>query len=70
MLLKAQKLHGGWKPSVCFGHLRIQLYLVEQIKQDNEDCRVMYKEGSAGTPFHNLLVEGYVDGPLDVCKFD
>ncbi|KAJ0857757.1 putative START-like domain superfamily protein [Helianthus annuus] len=38
-----------------------------KIKQDNEDCRVMYKEGPAGTPFHNLLVEGYVDGPLDVC---
>ncbi|KAK9079237.1 hypothetical protein SSX86_000907 [Deinandra increscens subsp. villosa] len=38
-----------------------------KIKQDNEDCRVMYKEGPIGTPFHTLLVEGYVDGPLDVC---
>ncbi|KAF5798892.1 hypothetical protein HanXRQr2_Chr07g0298251 [Helianthus annuus] len=41
-----------------------------KIEQDNEDCRVMYKEGPAGTPFHKLLVEGYLDGPLDVCKFD
>ncbi|XP_071697506.1 uncharacterized protein [Rutidosis leptorrhynchoides] len=38
-----------------------------KIKHDNQDCRVMYKEGPEGTPFHNLLVEGYVDGPLDVC---
>ncbi|KAD0020784.1 hypothetical protein E3N88_44910 [Mikania micrantha] len=38
-----------------------------KIKHDNEDCRVMYREGPAGTPFHTLLVEGYVDGPLDVC---
>lgn len=28
----------------------------------------MYREGPEGTPFHTLLVEGYVDGPLDVCK--
>lgn len=28
----------------------------------------MYREGPQGTPFHTLLVEGYVDGPLDVCK--
>ncbi|PWA92232.1 hypothetical protein CTI12_AA081350 [Artemisia annua] len=34
-----------------------------KIKQDNQDCRVMYREGPAGTPFHTLLVEGYVDGP-------
>ncbi|XP_039042239.1 uncharacterized protein LOC120181099 isoform X2 [Hibiscus syriacus] len=27
----------------------------------------MYREGPHGTPFHTLLVEGYVDGPLDVC---
>ncbi|XP_024987038.1 uncharacterized protein LOC112522180 isoform X2 [Cynara cardunculus var. scolymus] len=27
----------------------------------------MYREGPAGTPFHTLLAEGYVDGPLDVC---
>ncbi|KAK1429292.1 hypothetical protein QVD17_11498 [Tagetes erecta] len=38
-----------------------------KIKEDSEDCRVMYREGPAGTPFHTLLVEGYVDGPLDVC---
>ncbi|PWA63483.1 hypothetical protein CTI12_AA311740 [Artemisia annua] len=38
-----------------------------KIKQDNQDCRVMYREGPAGTPFHTLLVEGYVDGPVDVC---
>lgn len=28
----------------------------------------MYREGPEGTPFHTLLVEGYVDGPADVCK--
>lgn len=28
----------------------------------------MYREGPEGTPFHSLLVEGYVDGPIDVCK--
>ncbi|PIA54236.1 hypothetical protein AQUCO_00900646v1 [Aquilegia coerulea] len=38
-----------------------------KLKQDNEDYRVMYREGPEGTPFHTLLVEGYVDGPLDVC---
>ncbi|KAI3822678.1 hypothetical protein L1987_10273 [Smallanthus sonchifolius] len=38
-----------------------------KIKHDNEDCRVMYREGPVGTPFHTLLVEGYIDGPLDVC---
>ncbi|KAK9072724.1 hypothetical protein SSX86_009159 [Deinandra increscens subsp. villosa] len=38
-----------------------------KIKHDNQDCRVMYREGPSGTPFHTLLVEGYVDGPLDVC---
>ncbi|XP_019186852.1 PREDICTED: uncharacterized protein LOC109181502 isoform X3 [Ipomoea nil] len=27
----------------------------------------MYREGPEGTPFHTLLVEGYVDGPIDVC---
>ncbi|KAK7284762.1 hypothetical protein RJT34_19515 [Clitoria ternatea] len=37
-----------------------------KIKQDKEECRVMYREGPAGTPFHTLLVEGYVEGPLDV----
>ncbi|KAF9595452.1 hypothetical protein IFM89_000370 [Coptis chinensis] len=38
-----------------------------KLKQDNEDYRVMYREGPEGTPFHTLLVEGYVDAPLDVC---
>ncbi|KAB2096961.1 hypothetical protein ERO13_A01G135400v2 [Gossypium hirsutum] len=37
------------------------------LKHDNEEFRVMYREGPHGTPFHTLLVEGYVDGPLDVC---
>ncbi|CAA0822564.1 Unknown protein [Striga hermonthica] len=27
----------------------------------------MYRGRPEGTPFHTLLVEGYVDGPLDVC---
>lgn len=30
----------------------------------------MYREGPEGTPYHTLLVEGYVDGPMDTCKFD
>ncbi|KAL1338295.1 hypothetical protein AAHE18_10G201700 [Arachis hypogaea] len=38
-----------------------------KIKQDNEEFRVMYREGPEGTPFHSLLAEGYVDGPVDVC---
>ncbi|XP_052200587.1 uncharacterized protein LOC127806978 isoform X2 [Diospyros lotus] len=38
-----------------------------KLKQDTEDYRVMYRQGPQGTPFHTLLVEGYVDGPLDVC---
>lgn len=38
-----------------------------KLKQDTEEFRVMYREGPQGTPFHMLLVEGYVDGPLDVC---
>ncbi|KAJ1392761.1 START-like domain superfamily [Sesbania bispinosa] len=38
-----------------------------KLKQDNEEFRVMYREGPQGTPFHTLLVEGYVDGPVDVC---
>lgn len=28
----------------------------------------MYREGPEGTPYHTLLVEGYVDGPVDVCQ--
>ncbi|GER44817.1 polyketide cyclase/dehydrase and lipid transportsuperfamily protein [Striga asiatica] len=38
-----------------------------KIKQDSKEIRVMYREGPEGTPFHTLLAEGYVDGPLDVC---
>ncbi|KAK8651300.1 hypothetical protein V6N13_140907 [Hibiscus sabdariffa] len=38
-----------------------------KLQHDNEEFRVMYREGPHGTPFHTLLVEGYVDGPLDVC---
>ncbi|XWS66582.1 hypothetical protein CRYUN_Cryun05aG0212000 [Craigia yunnanensis] len=38
-----------------------------KLKHANEEFRVMYREGPHGTPFHTLLVEGYVDGPLDVC---
>ncbi|KAI4348856.1 hypothetical protein L6164_009526 [Bauhinia variegata] len=38
-----------------------------KLKQDSEEFRVMYREGPEGTPFHTLLVEGYVDGPIDVC---
>ncbi|XP_031103958.1 uncharacterized protein LOC116007429 isoform X1 [Ipomoea triloba] len=38
-----------------------------KVKQDSEEFRVMYREGPEGTPFHTLLVEGYVDGPIDVC---
>ncbi|TKY61898.1 hypothetical protein E2542_SST11751 [Spatholobus suberectus] len=37
-----------------------------KLKQDDEEFRVMYREGPEGTPFHTLLVEGYVDGPLDL----
>ncbi|TXG58107.1 hypothetical protein EZV62_015936 [Acer yangbiense] len=38
-----------------------------KLKQDSEEFRVMYREGPEGTPFHNLLVEGYVEGPIDTC---
>ncbi|OVA07196.1 hypothetical protein BVC80_1289g121 [Macleaya cordata] len=38
-----------------------------KLKQDTDEYRVMYREGPQGTPFHTLLVEGFVDGPLDVC---
>uniref|UniRef100_A0A7N0UNU0 START domain-containing protein n=1 Tax=Kalanchoe fedtschenkoi TaxID=63787 RepID=A0A7N0UNU0_KALFE len=37
-----------------------------KVKHDNEDLRVMYREGPPGTLFHELLVEGYTDGPIDV----
>lgn len=39
------------------------------MKHDHEDCRVMYREGLEGSPFHTLLVEGYMDGPIQDCKF-
>ncbi|KAL0708093.1 hypothetical protein Bca4012_074519 [Brassica carinata] len=35
-----------------------------KVKHDHEDCRVMYREGLEGSPFHTLLVEGYMDGPI------
>ncbi|KAG2683136.1 hypothetical protein I3760_10G019100 [Carya illinoinensis] len=38
-----------------------------KLKQDSKDFRVMYREGPEGTPFHTLLAEGFVDGPVDVC---
>ncbi|XP_057825651.1 uncharacterized protein LOC131037510 isoform X2 [Cryptomeria japonica] len=38
-----------------------------KLKQDNDEFRVMYREGPQGTPFHTLLVEGYINGPLDSC---
>ncbi|KAK7278759.1 hypothetical protein RJT34_23795 [Clitoria ternatea] len=38
-----------------------------KLKQDGEEFRVMYREGPEGTPFHTMLVEGFVDGPIDVC---
>jgi hypothetical protein len=28
----------------------------------------MYREGPEGTPYHTMLVEGFVDAPVDVCK--
>lgn len=37
-----------------------------KLKQDNEEFRVMYREGPEGTPYNTLLIEGYVDGPVDV----
>ncbi|KAA3455244.1 START-2 domain protein [Gossypium australe] len=70
--------HGEWKVcsswnepcyvlhhDYCSPRYIANLYL--QLKHDNEEFRVMYREGPHGTPFHTLLVEGYVDGPLDVC---
>ncbi|CAH8348842.1 unnamed protein product [Eruca vesicaria subsp. sativa] len=39
-----------------------------KVKHDHEDCRVMYREGFDGSPFHTLLVEGYMDGPIQDCK--
>ncbi|GAB2302238.1 hypothetical protein Dimus_036255 [Dionaea muscipula] len=38
-----------------------------KVKSDNEEFRVMYQEGPLGSPIHTLLVEGYVDAPVDAC---
>ncbi|XP_026400675.1 uncharacterized protein LOC113296588 [Papaver somniferum] len=38
-----------------------------KLKQDTDEYRVMYREGPQGNPLHSLLVEGFVDGPTDVC---
>ncbi|CAN6810200.1 unnamed protein product [Brassica oleracea] len=38
-----------------------------KVKHDHEDCRVMYRDGLEGSPFHTLLVEGYMDGPIQDC---
>ncbi|KAL5067523.1 hypothetical protein RYX36_018410 [Vicia faba] len=38
-----------------------------KLKQDSDEFRVMYRQGLEGTPFHTMLVEGFVDGPIDVC---
>ncbi|KAK5845617.1 hypothetical protein PVK06_001811 [Gossypium arboreum] len=40
-----------------------------KLKHDNEEFRVMYREGPHGTAFHTLLVEGYVDGDEDSNSF-
>jgi hypothetical protein len=37
-------------------------------KTDTDQLRVRYHEGPEGTLFHTLLLEGFADGPLDVCK--
>ncbi|KAF3788630.1 hypothetical protein EJ110_NYTH15052 [Nymphaea thermarum] len=38
-----------------------------KLKKDDGQLRVMYREAPNGTPFHTLLAEGYVNGPIDVC---
>eukprot|EP00268_Persea_americana_P033531 TRINITY_DN3318_c0_g1_i3.p1 TRINITY_DN3318_c0_g1~~TRINITY_DN3318_c0_g1_i3.p1 ORF type:complete len:178 (+),score=26.31 TRINITY_DN3318_c0_g1_i3:168-701(+) len=38
-----------------------------KIKKDDDQHRIMYREGPQGTPFHTMLIEGYVDGPIDMC---
>ncbi|KAF3550707.1 hypothetical protein DY000_02003976 [Brassica cretica] len=40
-----------------------------KVKHDHEDCRVMYREGFDGSPFHTLLIEGYMDGPIQDCLY-
>ncbi|KAF3320090.1 hypothetical protein FCM35_KLT22307 [Carex littledalei] len=39
-----------------------------KLKQDTDQYRVLYREGLHGTPFHTLLLDGFVDGPIDACK--
>lgn len=57
-------VHQYWiKILIC-----LKTFFFLQLKQDNEEFRVMYREGIQGSPFHTLLVEGYIDGPVDVCK--
>ncbi|KAK1404643.1 Mitotic checkpoint serine/threonine-protein kinase BUB1 [Heracleum sosnowskyi] len=46
---------------------RSEAHVDWKLKQDTEDYRVMYREGPKGSPYHTLLVEGYIDGPLDIC---
>jgi uncharacterized small protein (DUF1192 family) len=38
-----------------------------KVKHDDKDCRVMYREGLKGSPFHTLLVEGCTDGTIEDC---
>ncbi|KAL5720731.1 hypothetical protein ACHQM5_013371 [Ranunculus cassubicifolius] len=78
--LKASKTsgasHGAWMV-LCLKCHNISDYTYEvgaktlffypQLKEDNNDYRVMYRKGPEGSPFHTLLAEGYVDAPLDVC---
>lgn len=46
---------------------RSEAHVDWKLKQDTQEYRVMYREGPKGSPYHTLLVEGYVDGPLDIC---
>lgn len=48
--------------------LTYHIYWFCQIKKDDDQHRIMYREGPQGTPFHTMLIEGYVDGPIDMCK--
>ncbi|XP_078172999.1 uncharacterized protein LOC144566840 [Carex rostrata] len=38
-----------------------------KLKQDTDQYRVLYREGLHGSPFHTLLLDGFVDGPIDAC---
>ncbi|KAL8132147.1 hypothetical protein AgCh_007875 [Apium graveolens] len=46
---------------------RSETHVDWKLKQDTKEYRVMYREGPKGSPYHTLLVEGYIDGPLDIC---